>query len=129
MRALELSGYVFTGGTLAPHTPWGQIIGYWSKPVLDIVRDYFPDADNVEADWRLWNQTGFPSFWNYEPERCLRDQLRDAMLVEGSALCMSYCCGRALHAFEMRDELFCQSCDDIQRERLLKELGDSEQIA
>jgi hypothetical protein len=46
----------------------------------ELVREYFPDVSDKEADYILWNHTGFPSFWNIPhdgdtPEACCRKQL------------------------------------------------------
>jgi len=30
------------------------------KTYLDLVRDYFPDTSDKEADWILWEKTPFP---------------------------------------------------------------------
>lgn len=48
---------------------------------LELVKEYFPDATDDEAGYILWNETGFPSFWNVPkdgntPEECLRAQLK-----------------------------------------------------
>lgn len=47
----------------------------------DVVREYFPDATTEQADFILWEKTGFPAFWNIgvdgdTPEACLRTQLK-----------------------------------------------------
>lgn len=54
--------------------------------VLEVVREYFPDASDEEIDWIVWEQTGFPSFWNIPkdgntPEECFRKQLREFALA------------------------------------------------
>lgn len=51
------------------------------KPI-EIVKEFFPNADDELADFILWEETGFPSFWNIPedgntPEECVRKQLRD----------------------------------------------------
>jgi hypothetical protein len=51
-----------------------------SRTWLDLVREVFPDATDEEAGTLLWEQTGFPSFWNIPrdgatPEECCRTQL------------------------------------------------------
>lgn len=48
---------------------------------IDLVREYFPDATDAEADSILWGKTGFPEFWNIPedgntPEECCRKQLQ-----------------------------------------------------
>lgn len=50
--------------------------------LLEIVREYIPDASEEEVDFILWEFTGYPSFWNIPKdgktvEQCLRKQLSD----------------------------------------------------
>lgn len=43
-----------------------------------IVREYFPDANNDEVDFILWEKTGYPCFWETDDvEACLRKQLQE----------------------------------------------------
>ena len=47
------------------------------KSFKDIVVEYFPNAGDDEVDFILWEQTGFPCFWETEDtEACLRKQLQ-----------------------------------------------------
>ena len=57
----------------------------WSKPPVDIVREYFPDATDDFAGYVLWNRTGWPRFWAGDPETCMRQQLQEykAKLASG----------------------------------------------
>lgn len=34
------------------------------KTVAQIVKEYFPRATKEEIDYIVWNETGFPGFWN-----------------------------------------------------------------
>lgn len=48
---------------------------------LELVKQYFPDATDEEADYILWEHTGFPEFWNIPKDgktniACCRKQLR-----------------------------------------------------
>lgn len=43
-----------------------------------IAREYFPGADERLINYVLWNCTGFPSFWDGDPETVLRQQLQAA---------------------------------------------------
>lgn len=43
---------------------------------LDLVREYFPDATEQEVLDILWNYTGYPGFWDGDPETCCRAQLQ-----------------------------------------------------
>lgn len=50
------------------------------KTWVELVREVFPDATDDEADYILWEHTGFPSFWNIPeegetPEECCKFQL------------------------------------------------------
>lgn len=48
----------------------------WSKPPVEIARDYFPNAQLDELQSIIWNRTGYPTFWNGpDPETCFREQL------------------------------------------------------
>jgi len=56
------------------------------KSWIDLVREYFPNISDEDADALLWEYTGFPCFWNIPkdgetPEECCRKQL--AALREG----------------------------------------------
>ena len=49
---------------------------------IDLVRKYFPNAADEEANDILWERTGFPCFWNIPededtPEACCRKQLQE----------------------------------------------------
>lgn len=47
--------------------------------VGEIVKEYFPDADDTLINFILWNCTGYPSFWeDRDIEKSLRKQLQDA---------------------------------------------------
>lgn len=47
----------------------------------DVVREYFPNANDDLAEHILWNHTGWPCFWlipedGNTPEECMRTQLQ-----------------------------------------------------
>jgi len=45
---------------------------------LDIVRQWFPTATEDEAGYILWNETGWPCFWDGDDAvACLHEQLKD----------------------------------------------------
>ena len=49
---------------------------------VELVKEYFPDASDEEANDILWGKTGFPSFFNIPkdgatPEACCRKQLQE----------------------------------------------------
>lgn len=50
----------------------------FSKPPADIVREYFPGISDQKADAILWEFTGWPCFWNGDPEECMRKQLQES---------------------------------------------------
>jgi hypothetical protein len=81
-----------------------------SKPVHDIVREYFPTAKDDELDFILWDKTGWPAFWNGDPETCLREQL--AKLAKATKLKREICygCGKMRSPSQMGDFL-CKMCD------------------
>lgn len=49
----------------------------------EVAREYFPDESDKDLDFIIWNETGYPEFWNigvdgYTVEECFRKQLKDA---------------------------------------------------
>ena len=44
---------------------------------IELVREYFPNVSEDKAEYILWNETGFPSFWRGDPEQSCREQLED----------------------------------------------------
>jgi hypothetical protein len=52
-----------------------------NKTPHSIAKEYFPAADDDFIEFVIWEETGYPSFWNIPkdgntPEECLRTQLR-----------------------------------------------------
>lgn len=52
------------------------------KTWIEIVKEYFPEATDEEANHILWNETGFPCFWRLgedgaTPIECCRKQLKE----------------------------------------------------
>lgn len=45
--------------------------------LLAIVREYVPDATDDQASHILWNFTGYPCFFDGDPETVLRRQLAE----------------------------------------------------
>ena len=41
----------------------------------DLVREFFPDADDRTVEAILWEKTGYPSFFAGDPETVCRAQL------------------------------------------------------
>lgn len=63
--------------------------------VSDIVREYFPEADEKEIEHIVWGHTGFPAFWSIPrdgatPEECFRKQLMT--YKDGGGRAMTLCC-------------------------------------
>ena len=49
-----------------------------AKTMGDIVREYFPDADDEFIEYVIWTHTGYPSFWKTDnPEAEMRQQLQE----------------------------------------------------
>lgn len=47
----------------------------------EVAKDFGIELSDQEADYVIWEQTGFPEFWNIpkdgnSPEECLRTQLK-----------------------------------------------------
>lgn len=59
----------------------------WSKHPLEIVRDVFPDVNDEEAECILWERTGWPAFWDGDPETVLRRQLQELKDAPDGRLC------------------------------------------
>jgi len=55
-----------------------------NKPTInckEIVKEYFPEADDDYIEFIIWNETSFPEFWNipedgWTAKQCLRTELR-----------------------------------------------------
>ena len=52
------------------------------KSTLEIAREYFPYLNDEALEHIIWEETGYPSFWNIPkdgktPEQCFRKQLKD----------------------------------------------------
>lgn len=56
------------------------------KLLYEVVREYFPDASDDYVEYLIWNETGFPGFWNGDPEDCFRLQLAVAACRENFAM-------------------------------------------
>jgi hypothetical protein len=48
-----------------------------ARTTAQIVREYFPDADEDEIDNILWNYTGFPTF--FDGSGTVEEQLREQL--------------------------------------------------
>ena len=51
------------------------------KTIEQIVKEFFPKATKDEIAYIVWNETGFPSFWNIPQDgktilQCFRKQLK-----------------------------------------------------
>ncbi|MFA5458047.1 MAG: hypothetical protein WC261_10495 [Synergistaceae bacterium] len=49
----------------------------------EIVREFFPDADDEFVEFIVYEKTGYPAFWNIPedgatPEECFRKQVKEA---------------------------------------------------
>jgi hypothetical protein len=44
---------------------------------IDIVRQELGDMPSEQAGFILWEHTGFPIFWDGDPQECCRAQLRE----------------------------------------------------
>lgn len=70
--------------------PWGEdeetesipeevVVGQWSKPPIEIAREYFPNASEDELASIMMEYTGYPSYW-HDPsniEGCFRQELQE----------------------------------------------------
>lgn len=46
---------------------------------IELVHQEIPGIDDDEAGYILWNHTGFPEFWDSNPEECCRQQLQHVL--------------------------------------------------
>lgn len=51
------------------------------KSLGEIVREYFPDIDDDQIEYIVWNRTGYPCFWKGDPEESLRESLAEYKVV------------------------------------------------
>lgn len=47
------------------------------QDAINIVREYFPGVSDELAGAILWEYTGWPAFWDGDPEMCMRKQLQE----------------------------------------------------
>lgn len=64
-----------TGGYITLN---GELVYYFSKSPLDIVREFAPGVTDDEANSILWEFTGWPMFWRGEPEISMRRSLAES---------------------------------------------------
>lgn len=50
----------------------------WQDLAKDVGKEFGKTLTNDQADYLLWNHTGFPSFWKGDPVEECRAQLRSA---------------------------------------------------
>lgn len=62
--------------------------------VSDIVREYFPKANDWEVNFIIWEKTGYPEFFSGDPETCLRQQLRQYAIADKIGADVCYGCGQ-----------------------------------
>lgn len=55
------------------------------KQAFQIVREYFPGISDGDMNVVLWEFTGWPCFWDGDPETCLRRQLEELRSAPPSA--------------------------------------------
>lgn len=50
----------------------------WQDLAKEVGKEFGKTLNDKQADYLLWNHTGFPSFWNGNPIEECREQLRAA---------------------------------------------------
>ncbi len=50
----------------------------------EIAKELDCPATDEELEWLMWNQTGWPSFFDGDPEKTYREQLRKALTPPGA---------------------------------------------
>lgn len=48
----------------------------WIELVQETAKEFDIKLTSSEADYILWEETGFPAFFDGDPETCCREQLR-----------------------------------------------------
>jgi hypothetical protein len=53
-----------------------------SWTLIDVIREYIPNVTEMEAEFIVWEKTGYPSFWDIPtdgqtPEECFRKQVQE----------------------------------------------------
>lgn len=76
---------------------------------LELIREYFPDASWEEADSILWEFTGWPGFFDGDPETVLREQLGKFWCAQQIGASTCYGCGEIRWLVE--GSIFCEECD------------------
>ena len=49
----------------------------WIELVRDEAKKLKRTVTDEQADYILWEHTGFPEFWQGDPETCCREQVRE----------------------------------------------------
>ncbi len=49
----------------------------WADLARSVAWEFGIDLSFDEADYVLWEHTGFPSFWRGDPRECATEQLRE----------------------------------------------------
>jgi hypothetical protein len=47
------------------------------KNAIEIAREYFPNISDTDLDCIIWGKTGFPCFFDGDPETVFRQQLAE----------------------------------------------------
>jgi len=60
-----------------PRPSTALMIPTWRDTARGVAWEFGRDISPEEADYLLWEHTGFPEFWNGDPGACCRQQLRE----------------------------------------------------
>ena len=82
--------------------------------VVDLVKQYFPEADEKEVDFILSAKTGYPSFWHLEEGETTSEQVLERQLARekerrSTGMTGCYGCGEAFEPVG-REREFCPKC-------------------
>ena len=73
---------------------------------IELVKQYFPDADDEYCEYILWNKTGFPSFFIGDPVEHFGNQLERFRVALNIGMDVCESCGKITD----NKDLICVSC-------------------
>lgn len=77
--------------------------------IAEIAREYFPEASDLELEGIVWERTGFPCFFEGEPELSLRRQLAAFRSIVDKYPSGNFCWN--CNALAPPDEWLCLVCE------------------
>jgi len=86
---------------------------FWTGAPTAIARQYFPDFDDDEIGWVIWNRTGYPCFWDGpDAETSFRTQLAEYAAAKKRGVDLCEFCTRPA----MAEQWLCAHCEEVMSE-------------